>query len=193
MAAIDKRRSEMVEATKSCANGMSKVRRLYLDSPSYALGDKHGIEFEIKTQIANRYRIPFRSVVFSGSAQIGFSPQKDRIFIPGDSDLDVACIDAGLFTDVWLKILDVTHAFNDESCFLNPGHAEKLTTNLLKRGMILLDFIPKCDDRTEEIAFLDRLSSYYRTYFSRISLAIYANEQAFCWKQMSVLSDVLGV
>ena len=111
---------------------VSRARRAYFDRPSYALSDKHDVEFEIKSQIANRFEIPFRSVVFSGSAQLGFSPQQDTLFRPGGSDLDIACIDANLYQKVWQIVIARTRGFKDKSVFLNQDHADRMADHLLK-------------------------------------------------------------
>src|SRR4051812_39519015 len=124
MTTVDECRTALRSALSGQNDVISQVRRAYFDRPSYALSDKHDVEFEIKKRVANRYSIPFRSVVFAGSAQLGFSPQQDTLFRPGGSDLDIACIDAGLYQRVWQVIIRRTRAFNDLSGFRNQDHAD---------------------------------------------------------------------
>ncbi|MBB2830844.1 UNVERIFIED_ORG: hypothetical protein GGD51_000949 [Rhizobium esperanzae] len=189
---VDERRNTVVSAVRAQKDAISRARKIYFDSTSFALEGKHDVEFEIKKSIADRHKIAFRSVVFSGSAQLGFSPYKDTSFIAGRSDLDVACIDSSLFQEYWTTILNVTKAFNDDSVWVKPDHGSKLKSHLLKRGMILFDYLPASRQRTNELAFLDKLSRSYRSHFNRISLAIYINEAAFCWKQASALANIIG-
>ncbi|NEI67988.1 hypothetical protein GR212_00270 [Rhizobium lusitanum] len=189
---VDARRNALVTAVKAQRDAVSRARKIYFDTSSYALEGKHDVEFEIKKAIADKYGIAFRSVVFSGSAQLGFSPYKDTSFVPGRSDLDVACIDSSLFQYYWSLVLRVTKAFNDESVWVGTDHSAKLKSHLLKRGMILLDYLPRCPERTKDMAFLDDISRVYRAQFNRISLAIYINEAAFCWKQASALANIIG-
>jgi hypothetical protein len=192
MASVDELREELREALKPYRDATTQVRRAYFDRPSFALAGKHEVEFEIKRLVADRYRIPFRSVVFTGSAQLGFSPQKDTEFKQGSSDLDIACIDARLFQDVWQSLLNVTRAFSDLSGFNSYQHAERLRDQILRRSMILFDYLPRSRERAEEQRFLDGLSQRFRGNFGRISMAVYMNEWAFCWKQQSALGTILG-
>jgi hypothetical protein len=189
---MDERRNSLKNSLLPYNDVVTKVRKAYLDRPSAALAGKHEIEFEIKRLVSDRYSVPFRSVVFTGSAQLGFSPHKDTEFELGKSDLDVACIDIHLYQKVWEVILSVTKGFNDLSKFQNTKHASLLQNHMLKRGMILLDYMPNCQERTKEREFLDSLSRPYRRMFTRVSLAIYMNEWAFCWKQESALANILG-
>jgi hypothetical protein len=190
-AVLDGRREEARALLATQRDAVSRARRLYFDRTSFALDRKHDTEFEIKSAVANRYGVPFRSVVFAGSAQLGFSPQKDTLFVQGQSDLDVAVVDSGLFQRFWQIIWRVTLAFNDESRF-KKGHAAKLRDQILRRGMILIDHMPWCPERTDEVSFMDDLGREHRSQFGRVSLAVYVNEYAFCWKQASVLSSILG-
>src|SRR5262249_54931073 len=145
-AIVDERRTELQKLIAPYGDALSRARRAFLDRASFALEGKHDTEFEIKREIAARYNVPFRSVLFAGSAQLGFSPQKDTTFVPGQSDLDVACIDFTLFQNFWEAILRATRAFTDNSSFVAASHQTKLQDGLLRRGMILLDYLPKCSE-----------------------------------------------
>jgi hypothetical protein len=191
MTTVNECRDDLRAALLKQGDVVNQVRRAYFDRPSFALSDKHDVEFEIKKRVANRYSIPFRSVVFAGSAQLGFSPQQDTLFRPGQSDLDIACIDSGLYQKVW-QVMTRTRALKDLSGFLNKEHSDRMADHLLRRGMILLDFMPNCPERNEELTFFDQLGREHRRLFNRVSLALYMNEWAFCWKQASALSTVIG-
>jgi hypothetical protein len=192
MSEVDDRRKALQGILSPYTDTVSRVRQAYFEQRSMALADKHEVEFQIKGSVSDHYRVPFRSVVFTGSAQLGFSPHKDTAFSVGASDLDVAVIDNRLYQDVWAIVLRVTNAFNDLSSFHSSEHADQIKNHMLRRGMILLDFMPKCLERSREQAYLDQLSQRYRRIFGRISLAIYMNETAFCIKQASALSNILG-
>ena len=191
MSAVDQRRNDVQAMLRPYGNPVTRARRAYFDNATFALAGKHEVEFEIKQRVADRYDIPFRSVVFTGSAQLGFSTHKDTEFIQGSSDLDIACIDSTMYQYFWLSIQRATRAFTDQSIYIGRDHEDNLKNHILKRGMILFDFLPKCADRTNEITFLDLLSRNYRSYFGRVTLAVYMNEHAFCWKQNSALSNIL--
>jgi hypothetical protein len=192
MSTVDELREDLRKTLQPYPDVITRVRRVYFDRPSFALADKHEVEFEIKHLVADRYNIPFRSVVFTGSAQLGFSPQKDTEFKRGNSDLDIACIDARLFQWVWQSVITATKAFTDLSGFNDYRHAERLQDQLLRRSMILFDYLPRSRDRMEEQRFVDGLSQRFRTHFGRVSIAVYMSEWAFCWKQQSALGTILG-
>lgn len=171
---------------------IDRARRIYFDRPSYALDGKHDVEFKIKSAVSEFFGLAFRSVVFTGSAQLGFSPHKDTAFIPGQSDLDVACIDSGLFQKYWEYILTETYAFSNQNKFIDPNHAEKLKDQILRRGMIFVRYLPKGILRRETMQFLDGLSVEHRALFKSITVAFYVNEYSFCWKQNTAIDQITG-
>tara|TARA_R110002124_G_scaffold9500_4_gene48707 strand:- start:1525 stop:2151 length:627 start_codon:yes stop_codon:yes gene_type:complete len=188
----DQIRSGVRQSLAGVSGVIDRARHLYLDRQSFALADKHQNEFAIKSKVAERYKIAFRSVVFTGSSQLGFSPVKDTMYEVGRSDLDIACIDAKLYIEFWEAAVGASGAFSDQSKF---GSAEKLSRfkdQISRRGMILVDFMPKSTLKSAEIAFQDELSRNYRRFFGRVSIAIYMNEYAFCWKQSSAINALMG-
>lgn len=192
MLSLEARRDEVQKLIASYGDTLSKARRIYLDRPSFALADKHSLEFEIKSAISDRYHVPFRSVVFTGSAHLGFSPQKDTEFKIGESDLDVACISSDVYLEFWKEILKVSRGFSDSSVFISQENMDRLKNHILRRGMILLDYMPKCKLRTEETRFMDGLGRKYSKLFGRVSIAFYVSEDAFCRKQFSALTEIMG-
>lgn len=192
MDAADQLRNQLRSSLQGYRDRTTQAKRAYFDLPSHALEGKQEVEFSIKKAVSDRYKVPFRSVVFTGSAQLGFSPTKDTLFVKGSSDLDVACIDTGLFQTVWLEILDATDNFSDQSLYTSRNHGELLTSQILRRGMILMDYLPRCSRRTIDASFWSSINSRYKEYFGRVSLAIYINEEAFCRKQSAALDAVLG-
>ncbi|WJI79594.1 MULTISPECIES: hypothetical protein [unclassified Mesorhizobium] len=189
----DERREALQRLIAPYHDTITRARRVFFDKASFALDGKHETEFAIKQRIASRYSIAFRSVLFAGSAQLGFSPQKDTTFEPGKSDLDVACIDNGLYQRFWEVVLRATRAFSDDSTFISDFHRERMKEGILRRGMILLEYLPKCPERNSEKSFMDELGKDHSAHFSRITVAVYMNEYAFCWKQASALNLVRGI
>lgn len=178
-------------------DALSRAQRIYLDQPSHALEGKHATEFAIKREISEYFDVPFRHVAFTGSAHLGFSPTKGTEFSPGTSDLDVALIDARLFQKYWAVLNEATRAFNDLSGFsIHPRPREVAQTMqdmLVKRGALYHFFLPKCRISDRDASFLDGISRDHSHLFAKISIVIYMNEYAFCWKQNSALQSVLRV
>ena len=192
MDAADQLREQLRSSLRGYGDRDTQAKRAYFDLPSYALGDKQAVEFSIKKSVSDRYRVPFRSIVFTGSAQLGFSPTKDSLFVKGRSDLDLACIDSGLYQEIWLEIVSATDNFKDRSVYVSTDHIEKLQSQILRRGMILMDYLPLCSRRTIDASFWGGLTSRHKEYFARVSLAVYISEEAFCRKQAAALDAVLG-
>lgn len=61
--------------------------------------------YEFRKRIANRFDINFHEVFVTGSAKLGFSPHKKKVF-DYDSDIDIAIISAGLYERIMLSIHD---------------------------------------------------------------------------------------
>lgn len=171
-----------------------RARRLYIEERAFALKDKRDIEFSLKTDISNFFQIPYSNVSFCGSGQIGFSIKNNRAFDPFSSDLDVACINGDLYQKAWKDIITTTGAFNDESCYsgMSRGQIDLFKAQILRRGMILVDFMPKSNLSLEWRRFQDEMSRKFGKFVKSVTVAIYINEYAFCWKQDSALTELMG-
>jgi hypothetical protein len=187
------RRLEIKNLARQYSLPLDQARRIYLDEPSFAIGTKKSVEFEIKSQIAGYFNVPFRFVVFCGSAHLGFSPHKDTEFQPGLSDLDVALVSMEAFQSAWMSLVEATRAFTDLSGFRrNPNQTvEDIRTTLAKRGLLHLNQMPICQRFDKDRAFLDSLSRSHRSMFGSIGISFYMNEYAFCWKQNSAIRHIL--
>lgn len=170
-----------------------RARRLFITEPPASLVSDHDREFAIKTDISKFFAVPYSVVSFCGSAQIGFSVHKDTPFEPGVSDLDAACIDAHLFQRAWMDVIKATRAFTDSTPFghRGPESINQLRDQIVKRGMIRIDAMPISELSQNWSAFQGEISRKHTTMFRRISVAIYINEYAFCWKQDSALAALL--
>jgi hypothetical protein len=171
-----------------------RARRLFIEERPASLRSERDREFAIKTDISTFFGIAYSSVSFCGSAQIGFSVHKDRLFAPATSDLDVACVDVQLFQRAWVDVISTTRAFTDLTPFGTAGHEriDLLKSQILKRGMIRVDVMPQSALSRAWSQFQGQLSRRHTVVFRKISLAIYMNEYAFCWKQDSTVSHLTG-
>ena len=73
--------------------------------------------FRILNEICERFKLPFSSVKVVGSAHTGYSYFKERDFVPGESDLDVAIISPSLFQDYSEQVYWMTHRYSDLTKF----------------------------------------------------------------------------
>ena len=171
----------------------TRARRLFVEERCAALASERETEFEIKRRVSDLFEVAYTSVFFAGSAQLGFSVHKDQLFKRAESDLDVACVDVGLFQRAWMDAVSVTRAFTDLTPFSghSPGDIEYFKSALLRRGMIKVSAMPSSDLSRRWRSFEDELSRTHSSIFSRINFAIYMNEYAFCWKQDSSLTAIM--
>jgi hypothetical protein len=170
-----------------------RARRLYIEERAAALASHRENEYQIKTDISSRFSVPYASVAFCGSSQLGFSIHKDRLFAPTISDLDVACIDSQLYNQAWADIAKTTRAFTDLTPFSGrpTDHIDKLKNDILRRAMIRVDLMPRSSLSQGWRDFVNTLSRKHAALFGRVSIAIYMSEYAFCWKQDTVLSSLI--
>lgn len=190
-----------LEELKSNVRGLGAIhkdrfhrsRRIFMEERSVALKERREIEYKIRSEVSDFFSVNYASVYFTGSAQIGFSIVKDRLFRPGESDLDIACVDPGLFQRGWQDIISVTRAFTDMTPFgsMKANEVEALKDNILRRGMIRVQIMPKSQLSLRWTQFEDRKTREYRGSFGKVSIAIYMNEYAFCWKQDTALTQLL--
>lgn len=61
--------------------------------------------FEFRRRIAEKFNVGFHEVFLVGSAKLGFSPYKDKVF-DLNSDIDVVIVSEALFNDMLLRIKD---------------------------------------------------------------------------------------
>lgn len=170
-----------------------RARRLYIEERPASLHKSRETEFTIKNDISRFFKIPYSNVHFCGSAQLGFSVHKDRLFEPAISDLDVACVNADLFQKVWMDVIASTRSFTDATRFgvTSKDQIEFFKDQILRRGMIKVGAMPQSTLSQRYKTYEGQISRKHTATFNRISLAVYINEYAFCWKQDSVLSTLM--
>lgn len=174
-------------------NREERARRLYITERPASLSNQVDREFSLKTELSSYYGVPYSAVSFCGSGQLGFSIHKNTLFTPGSSDLDAACIDPYLFQTAWMDIIETTRAFSDLTPFGHNGQqkADFLRDQIVKRGMIRVDAMPKSILSRDWLNFQYRVSRKHTSLFKSVSVAIYINEYAFCWKQDSALTTLM--
>ena len=164
-----------------------------MEERAAALTQQREVEYLVKKQVSSFFGIGYTEVAFAGSAQLGFSVHKNRLFRRGMSDLDVALVSPALFQQAWMNVIDATSAFTDETKFsgLNSAEIEAFKSAILRRGMIRVELMPKSELSIAWRSFEDQVGRRYAAHFKSISFAIYLNEYAFCWKQDSAISSML--
>lgn len=170
-----------------------RSRRLFLTERPASLNRQTDREFAIKTDVSEFFSIPYSAVAFCGSGQLGFSVHKNKLFEPGKSDLDVACIDTELFQRAWMDVIHTTRAFTDLSAFgeLGQDGVNQLRDQIVRRGMIRIEVMPQSPLSRDWSRFEGVVSRKHTDLYRNLSIAIYMNEYAFCWKQDSAVAALM--
>lgn len=162
------------------------ARKVYLSFPTYIFIGNEELEFELLNSISNFFKIPYTSVQVVGSSKTGFSYYKNKDFIKGESDLDIAIVDENLFIEYCEIILRETNGFKDISNF---GRTKDGDSNFdsyktyITKGIFRPDLMPNCEARKKWFVFFNKLSSKYFELFSDINAGIYLSQKFFEYKQ----------
>lgn len=138
-------------------------RRTLHGTPAIFLADE-GSYYSFRKRIADKFEINFHEVFITGSAKLGFSPHKKKVF-DLDSDIDVALISSTLYD----RMMDFIHAYQMElrenrkavSASEIKGYHKFLEYSAI--GWMRPDLLPtsfRVDElRTEWFAFFDSISN----------------------------------
>ncbi|WP_039914888.1 hypothetical protein [Cellvibrio mixtus] len=169
------------------------VRKVYLAYPTKALIGDEERQYQILNDISCFFNVPIMSIQVAGSAKIGRSVHKQRDFEPGNSDLDIAIIDLGLYQKYMEKIFNVTKGYSDQTGFqIRDGRstAEEYLS-YLTRGIFRADLMPVCEERKSWNQFFGQLSLRHGDLFKSINAGIYMSQSFFESKQRSVIRNYI--
>lgn len=162
------------------------ARKIYLSFPTQVFINNEEKEFELLNSIRNHFKIPFKSIQVAGSSKTGYSYFHNRIFIPGDSDLDIAIIDPDLFRRYCEKILNETNGLRDQTNFGRHDDGSSKFGSYCKyiaKGIFRPDFMPIGETSKKWFNFFNKLSADYVDFFSDINAGLYFTEKCFELKQ----------
>jgi len=166
--------------------GLLAMRLLVL-SPTAAFEGDEESEFSIIEEISSFTSVSVRAVHACGSAKLGFSPRKNTDFAQGESDLDVAIIDADCFTRMMGEVIVATNRYRDLSGF--PQGSFNSFSKYLAKGIFRPDYMPDCELRRTWVRFFDDLSRRYQDRFEKISAFIYLSDNSFNMKQSESMEE----
>jgi hypothetical protein len=165
------------------------VRELYLAPNVYALADDTSSRNEILEAIRYAFNVPYTHIHINGSAKTGYSYYKARDFIRGESDLDVAIIDSGLFCRYQEEAVRVTENYRNLTPFPVRQDIPDVPTVFQRNvaiGYIRPDLLPQCQLKTDFLNFFQQLSSRHLK-FKSISAAVFLSERLFELKQADLI------
>ncbi|MDD2383134.1 MAG: hypothetical protein PHN18_02995 [Sulfurospirillaceae bacterium] len=167
------------------------TKKYYALAHSEVLEQELDIEFEIKKKIADHFSIPFSSIKIVGSAHIGSSPFKEKIFCKTKSDLDISIIDERIFNFYLQKILLITDSYSNLT-FFSSKYSDTPKTFRYKVSKGILDFtLLKSIDTIDDFEkFFRTLSNSYYNWFKNINAQIYLSETCMILKQVDNIKKI---
>lgn len=162
------------------------ARKIYLSYPTFVFKDNCDLEFKILNDISNEFKIPLTSIQIAGSSKTGYSYVKDKDFIAGQSDLDVAIIDPWLFQKYSEIVMKESDGLKDQSKFgrTKEGNSRyQIYASNLAKGFFRPDCMPPCETRKKWFNFFNKLSEQYIDLFKDINAGIYFSQVFFEYKQ----------
>lgn len=169
------------------------IRKVYLAYPTKAFVGDEERQYIIMNEISCFFKIPIMCIQIAGSAKTGRSFHKQRDFIPGDSDLDVAIIDASLFQNYMEAIFKETKGYSVRTGFqIRDGQstADEYIAYLTK-GIFRADLMPSGEARKSWNKFFGLLSARHGDLFKSINAGIYFSQLFFENKQRSIINNYI--
>lgn len=183
-------REELINQVRLKRNQLDIIKHLYLIRPTCSFHENYDKADDILTEVSNFFKISISSIVVCGSAKLGFSLAKGTNFTPGSSDLDLAIIDAHIFSVYFDAILEETRNYSRGDLFI--GNNLTLYKKFVTKGMINPKYMPDIKIKRDLINFSQELSIKYRSLFESVSICFYLTEKSFQNKQISGLTTWLN-
>lgn len=151
--------------------------------------------------VSKKFNLPFTHIKVTGSAHLGISLHKNTPFQERNSDLDLAIIDANLYSLVLEAIIKETKRYNQKENFrieqiekdgkTNEVNHYEMYMKWISEGVIHPKYFPLGEYKKEWDSFFSNLSRKNRSFFKNISACVYLSEEAFKRKQLSSINSIL--
>jgi hypothetical protein len=167
------------------------ARRLFLYDSALVFANDQERGFSILNAVCEHFKVPFSSVRIVGSAQTTYTYYKERDFVPGTSDLDVAIVNSPLFQYYSQEIYWLTRGYSDLTQFPRPNGISTARgfRDYLSEGYFRPDLMPNCAMKTNWFGFFNRLTNNHAGLFSSINAGIYLSEGFFEMKNSSIVEE----
>jgi hypothetical protein len=183
----------IIEQAKRKGHSHSKiVRRLFAYEHPFTLATDTHRGFDIFLAVADNFHVPIYAIRAAGSGQLGYSFIKQRSFIPGSSDLDLAIVSSDLFSQYCLKSCVATSDYRDLTGFRN-SETHQAFIQYLAKGYFRPDFMPTCPSKQLWFSFFENLSRKHGAVYSNINCGIYISEDVFERKQCADIQRYLSM
>jgi hypothetical protein len=165
------------------------ARRLFLYDFNHVFSDNQDQGFQILNAISEHFKVAFSAIKVVGSAQTGHSYYSERDFVPGESDLDIAIISAGLFQEYSQSVYWITERYRDLSKFkrIDGVSVDQSFRLYLSSGYFRPDYMPEGQLKANWFGFFNRLSNKHANLFRNINAGIYLSEAFLEMKNAAIV------
>ena len=175
--------------------------QLFFLHGTYSFQKKLNQSHSIISLVSKKFNLPFTHIKVTGSAHLGISLHKNTPFQERNSDLDLAIIDANLYSVILEAIIKETKRYNKKEKFRTETiikNHESVEINhytmymkWVSEGVIHPKYFPIGEYKREWDSFFSELSRQNRSFFKNISACVYLSEEAFKRKQLSSINSIL--
>lgn len=171
------------------------ARKIFLTYPTFAFIGNEEIQYDILNSISQEFSIPITSIHVAGSSKIGRSIHKERDFILGTSDLDIAIIDTNFFAYCMEVVFKASNYYRDRAKFPIKNGTSTYQTYIeyIAKGIFRPDLMPMGEDRATWNSFFNRLSGKHIDTFKSINAGVYMSQACFEFKQSSVINNYIRI
>lgn len=181
--AIDKSRSDL--------SIQQVAQKVFLSYPTFCFDGNEDDAYLLTAEAAAFFSVPISAVAVAGSGKTGFSFHKDSKFSVKDSDIDLAIIDSNCFLRYMENVLLESDGYQPVKFPRRNGTSTRNDfVNYIAKGMFRPDLMPTGAHKQEIINFGRKLSRKFKNLASDVSIAIYASENAFLYKQKRAIELV---
>lgn len=172
-------------------NYVDIARKIFLVYPTKVFVGNEEQQYVITNEIARQFDVPITSIQVAGSGKTGRSFFQQRDFVPGESDLDIAIIDARLFSKYMEIVYAETRGYTVKTGFRIRNGISTFDEYLayLTKGIFRPDLMPAGKEKASITNFFGLLSRSHTDLFKDINAAIYLSELFFESKQRSAIKN----
>ena len=167
------------------------VRKLFSYEKALAFTTFQDVGFEILDDVSSKFSVPFRDIYIVGSTQTGYSYFKGRDFLPEESDLDLAIVNADVFKRYSEIAFKTTNGFSDLTLFRDLT-AYKSYSSYIVKGYLRPDLMPTCGEKSEWFSYFEGRSQKYAKTFANVNCGIFLSQIYFESKNAPVLERFRG-
>ena len=193
-------RDELMALADAGASPLQIAAQAFLSTSVAGFAEWEAEGAQLVQSIAQCLSIPATDILVGGSAKLGYSLMHGNAFKPGESDLDLAIVNAELAQRFRAAVHRASDGLSRAQAFapgILPGQrtavqVRDLYASIEREGMIRPDLMPECPEKQLFLSLFAGLSQDYGDRFAEITGLIYQSREIFLHKQAGRIGQFLG-